>query len=70
LHTLAKAEFQFPSGPRPRIGKIVITVPASDASVQNALAAPRSRVGSRTVRLAGSRLGGIAAGGAPPIIVL
>lgn len=36
---LAKAEFQFSSiGPRPQIGKIVITVPDSDANIQNALA--------------------------------
>jgi len=36
---LAKAEFQVTGiGPRPQIGKIVITVPASNADVQNALA--------------------------------
>jgi len=36
---LAKPEFQVTSiGPRPQIGKIVITVPASNADVQNAVA--------------------------------
>jgi hypothetical protein len=37
--TLAKDGLQFSSiGPRPEIGKILITVPASNANVQNALA--------------------------------
>jgi hypothetical protein len=39
LQALAKAEFQVTTiGPRPQIGKIVITVPASNTDVQNALA--------------------------------
>ena len=39
LQAVAKPEFQVTSiGPRPQIGKIVITVTASNADVQNALA--------------------------------